>query len=49
MQALKKHFDAASAAGDSEGRLSMEMFIMVMSQLLNLSEEVGYFMLLSFR
>lgn len=36
---LKKHFDAAAADG-VEGRLSMELFIVVMSQLLNLPDEV---------
>ena len=39
MQMLKKHFDAAAADG-VEGRLSMELFIVVMSQLLNLPDEV---------
>ena len=39
MQMLKKHFDAAAVEG-VEGRLSMDMFIMVMSQLLNLPDEV---------
>ena len=39
MQMLKKHFDAA-AVEEVEGRLSMDMFIMVMSQLLNLPDEV---------
>ena len=43
MQMLKKHFDAAAADG-VEGRLSMDMFIMVMSQLLNLPEEVFTFL-----
>ena len=40
MQMLKKHFDAAAVEG-VEGRLSMDMFIMVMSQLLNLPDEVS--------
>ncbi|KAL5253479.1 hypothetical protein ACHWQZ_G013315 [Mnemiopsis leidyi] len=39
MQMLKKHFDAAAADG-VEGRLSMELFIVVMSQLLNLPDEM---------
>lgn len=35
MQSLKVHFDKAD-----NGRLSMKMFILVMSQLLNLPDEV---------